>query len=189
MKKAEFMASLSCELKGLSKEEKNKILDYYDEIIDDRIEGGEDEETAVSSVGTTEEIVSKFLGENPPHRTKITKSNVAITVGAPLWAPLLIALLVIVFSFYIVVWSVVGSVAITVAALVIAAPVGAILAVISIFMGNTAAGFWSMGSCLAVFGIAMLVLLPTIRLVKCSAYITKESVSRMIRLAKGGRKI
>ena len=51
MKKSEFLSELKKYLYGLPEEEIKESLDYYAEIIDDRIEDGADEETAVDGVG------------------------------------------------------------------------------------------------------------------------------------------
>ena len=56
MTKAEFIEQLSTTLKGLSDEDIKKSLDYYEEMIDDRMEDGKSEEEAVGGLGTIDEI-------------------------------------------------------------------------------------------------------------------------------------
>ena len=50
MNKSEFLNSLEEKLKELPKDEIRKTIDYYDEMIDDRIEDGMTEEEAVKSI-------------------------------------------------------------------------------------------------------------------------------------------
>ena len=187
MKKIEFMTILRKKLKKLPLDDRKRILDYYSEIIDDKIDGGEDEESAVESVGSVDDIANQSLGEKAPKKPKNVKSIVLIAVGSPLWVPLLIAMLAIALSIYIVVWSVVFSVAVTVASVIVSAPVGVVFAFVSLFTGKVALGFLMVGACLFVFGIAFIVLLPTIKLVKKSAFLTKISVLRVIKSLVGGR--
>lgn len=56
MGKEKFIDELMHKLNYLSEEEISKVLTYYSEIIDDKIEDGMTEEDAVSSLGSMEEI-------------------------------------------------------------------------------------------------------------------------------------
>lgn len=51
VKKAEFMESLAQRLAATSEAEREKVLDYYSEMIDDRVEEGMSEEDAVRALG------------------------------------------------------------------------------------------------------------------------------------------
>ena len=65
MSKTEFIEQLRSALNGLSEEDLKKSVDYYEEMIDDRIEDGIPEEEAVSGLGSIEEIKNKILKEIP----------------------------------------------------------------------------------------------------------------------------
>ena len=48
MRKQEFLNQLAAALAGMDREERYRTLSYYDELIDDRMEDGQDEEQAVA---------------------------------------------------------------------------------------------------------------------------------------------
>ena len=51
MNKTEFVNQLSAGLMGLSQEDIKRSVDFYTEMIDDRIEDGMPEEEAVAALG------------------------------------------------------------------------------------------------------------------------------------------
>ena len=61
MNKTEFTEQLRAALKGLSEEDLKKSVDYYEEMIDDRMEDGIPEEEAVNGLGSIDEIKNKIL--------------------------------------------------------------------------------------------------------------------------------
>ena len=73
MNKAEFTQQLTNSLAGLSQYDINRSVDYYTEMIDDRVEDGMTEEDAVAALGSIDEIRSKILEEVPI--TKIVKEK------------------------------------------------------------------------------------------------------------------
>lgn len=114
MNKQEFLKKLSERLVSLSKEDIDKSLDYYDEIIDDRIEDGLSEEEAVEALGSLDEIVKQILSDSSLSKSvipdKIVKHKfktfeiVLIILGFPLWLPLLATFFVLVLTAYILLW-------------------------------------------------------------------------------------
>lgn len=119
MNKQEFLDQLRLELSGLPKEDVEERLNFYSEMIDDRIEDGLSEEEAVNEIGPSEEIASQIIAETPlsiivkervkPKRRLKAWEIVLLILGAPLWIPLLIAAFAVLFSLYIVLWSLVIS--------------------------------------------------------------------------------
>ena len=100
MNKSEFLNKLDKDLSCLSYEEKIGIIDYYKEIIEDKIEAGMCEAGAVESVGSIEEIVKQATLENeePPEKAGETKKLekrwiIILIAGSPLLIPLLAAAL------------------------------------------------------------------------------------------------
>lgn len=99
MNKHDFLAVLKSRLAGLPENDLNERLDFYAEIIDDRIEDGLSEEEAVSGIGNIDEVVGQILSDYP--LAKIVKEKVKpkhrlavweiilIVLGAPLWLPVL----------------------------------------------------------------------------------------------------
>jgi len=63
MTKSEFILSLSEALASLPGRERSRVLEYYEEMIDDRIESGMTEEDAVAAMGSIEEILKEAAPE------------------------------------------------------------------------------------------------------------------------------
>lgn len=63
MTKSEFILSLSEALADLPGSERSRILTYFEEMIDDRIESGMTEEEAVSAIGSVDEILKEAAPE------------------------------------------------------------------------------------------------------------------------------
>lgn len=63
MTKSEFILSLSEALAHLPGQERVRVLEYYEEMIDDRIESGMTEEDAVAALGSIEEILKEAAPE------------------------------------------------------------------------------------------------------------------------------
>ena len=190
MKKSEFLGQICIRLKDVPKQDLERIIDYYNEIIEDRIEAGENEEAAVASVGDVEEIIAEALKEHVASKPKKSSKNkrrlVFLLAGAPLWGSLLIAAICIVLAGYICVWAGVFSVAITEAALLIASPLEVIVAIITMFVSSVPLGFVELGAAICGIGLSILVLPYVIRLIKYSKKMTKLSVFKIVELIKRG---
>ena len=60
MNKTAFLKELRKRLKQLSKAERQQYIDYYAEMIDDRMEEGISEEEAVAVLGSADEIAAQI---------------------------------------------------------------------------------------------------------------------------------
>ncbi len=72
MNKAQFLAALRARLTGLPREDLERTLQYYREMIDDRIEEGMSEQAAVADVGDPDELAAAILQRpvrQPTYRT------------------------------------------------------------------------------------------------------------------------
>ena len=117
MNKQEFLVQLRKGLSGLPKEDINERLTFYSEMIDDRMEDGIPEETAVREIGTLDELVSQIIADIPLGKLvkeKITPKEklkaweiVLLVLGSPIWLSLLIAAFAVIISLYVVLWSVI----------------------------------------------------------------------------------
>ena len=119
MNKQEFLDLLRTRLAGLPEEDVAERIEFYSEMIDDRMEDGLSEEEAVKDMGEAEEIASRIIADTP--FTKIAKEKikskrrlsvweiVLLSLGFPLWFSLLIAAIAVVLSLYVVIWSLVVS--------------------------------------------------------------------------------
>lgn len=119
MNKYEFLAQLRRQLQALPEKEARASLDYYGEMIDDRMEDGLSEEAAVAAIGDVEEIAKNILegtSAGEPAERKEKKpftmgwwSILLVALGAPVWLALLIAAAATIFSVVVSLWSVVIS--------------------------------------------------------------------------------
>ena len=74
MNKEQFLNELKKGLSGIPKEDLDERVNFYSEMIDDRIEEGMSEEEAVSAIGDVKTIVSQIMAETPI--TTIVKERV-----------------------------------------------------------------------------------------------------------------
>lgn len=169
MNKQDFLRALALKLQGLPQGDINKSIDYYEEMIDDRIEDGLSEQEAVAVMGSIDDIVKQIFLDTPLPRLVKSKLKpksrlgaleiILIILGFPLWFPLLISVAAVVLSVYIVLWSVVASLyAINLS--VAAASVGVLaLFVINLFTGKVTQGLLFLGVALICAGVAVLLFL------------------------------
>ena len=75
MNKQEFINELKCGLSGLSDADLNERLNFYSEMIDDRIEEGFSEEEAVAQIGSVNDIISQIASEMS--LTKLVKEKIS----------------------------------------------------------------------------------------------------------------
>ena len=65
MKKEEYLNALSEKLTDLSETDKTEYLDYYSELIDDKLDAGLTDEEAIDSLGDIEETADNILKNIP----------------------------------------------------------------------------------------------------------------------------
>ena len=116
MNKQEFLLALRGALSALPEADIRASLDYYAEIIDDRMEEGIPETEAVASLGSVVAAAEQILLDMPlpklvkarvkPKRKLRAWEIVLIAVGSPVWFPILLTLAVVVLAVYIVLWAV-----------------------------------------------------------------------------------
>ena len=160
-------------------------LEYYSEMIDDRMEDGLSEEAAVAAIGDLDEIVSQILSETPrPPQTvrpeekqKSARGNtkvwliILLVLGSPVWIPLIASAAATVFSVYVGLWSVVISLYAVFFALAIAA-IGCVFG--SFFMiGSMPKVLVAWGAALVCAGLSVLFLLLSNLVAKGMVALTK----------------
>lgn len=118
MTKVEYLDSLKDALQKAAVQDIEGRVEFYEEMIDDKIEDGMSEEDAVSSMEEISSIVSSFLLEKPVSelvKQKVKRSRdkadekgygllwiILAILGFPVWLPLLITFFVFLITFYIV---------------------------------------------------------------------------------------
>lgn len=78
MTKQAFIDALTKGLSSLSKEDREQIVEYYSEMISDRMEDGLSEEAAIEDVGSWEDIAQQILLEFPHEAESSTDHHVYI---------------------------------------------------------------------------------------------------------------
>ena len=170
MKRVEFLEALKARLWALPEADIQCSLDYYSEMIDDRMEDGLSEEEAVAAIGDLDEIVQQILSETPRLPAEVKKEeeqkkqkrkvswweSVLLVLGFPVWGALLIAVSTVVFSVWIGLWSVVIALYATAFALAVSA-IGLLIAAFSLlWIRRFAKGTVLVGGALVCAGLAIL---------------------------------
>ena len=119
MNKQEFLDSLKARLCGLPIQDIEDQLNFYSEIIDDKIDAGLSEDEAVSDFPDIDELVSQIVADIPltrlakekikPKRRQKTWERVLLWVGSPIWLSLAVAVFAVIIALYAAFWSVVVS--------------------------------------------------------------------------------
>ena len=117
MNKAEFLSSLRSRLAALPAEDVERSVDYYSEMIDDRIEDGMTEEEAVLEMGDPAKAAEDIIAETPlktivrekmrNRRAPSAGTVILLILGSPIWLPLLLTAAIMLLSFFIVLWALV----------------------------------------------------------------------------------
>ena len=156
MNKAEFLQQIARGIAGLPQADVDRWMEYYTEMLEDRIEDGMSEEEAVGSLGAPAEVVRQILAQTP--LTKLIKSKVTpkrklpvweivlICVGSPIWVALAIAVVAIFFSVFMSVWAVIASVWAVELAFAVSGLGGILLFGLELGVGAVAQGFLFLGT-------------------------------------------
>lgn len=165
MTRAEFLAALREQLSGLPGEDIEKSLDYYGEIIDDRIEDGLSEDAAVEAIGPVDEIVSGILADTSlpklvrakfaPRRRLEVWEIILLILGSPIWLSLLLAAGVVVLAMYVVLWTLVAVLYAVVLSLAAGAAAGILGAAPLAVTGDPAQGLLMAGIGLVCAGLTI----------------------------------
>lgn len=166
MNKLAFLGELRERLSGLPGEDIGRSMDYYSEMIDDRMEEGLSEEEAVRAIGPMDDVVAQILMETSLPKlvqAKVRRKRsvpagqiVLLILGSPIWLPLCVVLLAIFLVLYLLLWLFVlalYAVNLCVAAVSLSGFLGAF---IQVFGGRLVQGAFLLGGGLAGVGLAVL---------------------------------
>lgn len=119
MLKKEFLKELRKGISCLPEEEIVERMNFYAEIIDDRIEEGISEEEAVKEIGDINAVASQIISESPlvkivkekakPKKKYNISGIILLILGSPLWISLIIAVFAVIFSLYVSLWAIIIS--------------------------------------------------------------------------------
>ena len=117
MNKLDFLFALEEQLQALPDQERKQALEYYFEIIDDRMDCGMNEEEAVAACGNIDDIAEQIIMDTP--LTKLVKQKnknrrrmrgwelALIIAGFPVWFSLLVAAFCVLLAISVCFWAVV----------------------------------------------------------------------------------
>ena len=199
MNKNAFMEELCHLLKSLPNAERQQHIDYYEEMINDRMEDGLNEEEAVAALGSAADIAAQILGDMPqkPARRFPIWAIVLIVLGSPLWISLLlaaaaviIAIIITIAAAYISLWAVAASLYAADLALLLGFLAGIAGGIFYLVQGITAPGIAFLGGGLVCAGSTVLLLFLCNLLARLLWRLSKWSVLRIIGLfrRKDGKK-
>ena len=187
MKKLEFINELGAQLHSMPTEEVRPLLDYYMEIVADRMEDGMTEEEAIDSLGPIPELAEKILAEQPQPEPKPEPIPTPAPIPEPVpqkkhrWSgssialaiilsPLWLALLCVLISVEIAVWVTLASLVVSSGAMILGGIAGSILSLIPTFNPVSAATrIFVSGCCLVCAGVGCLLLPLSVWLIRLFA--------------------
>lgn len=166
MNKQEYLEAIRSRISAMPADDVNRFMDYYSEMMDDRVEDGLSEEEAVADMGSPDAAVEQILEDMP--LTKLVKEKikpkhelkawevVLIVLGSPVWIPLLITALVLLLTLWIVAFALLISFYAVVLSFV-AAGIGGLICAIPLFIANSPyTAVLMLGAALIGIGIAIL---------------------------------
>lgn len=166
MTKSEFILELRKRLSGLPKQDIEERLNFYSEMIDDRMEEGVSEEAAVSEIGDVDVIAEQIIADTPlstltmerikPKRRLGAWEIVLLALGAPIWLSLAIAAFSVILSLYAVLWSVIASLWSIFASFIACGVSGVLGGVTLLFTENAVTGMALIGASVVCCGLSIL---------------------------------
>ena len=190
MRKNEFINAIRGSLRGYPHNEVENSIEFYSEIIDDRVENGMTEEEAVASLGDLDMIIKNIKVDMPlksviKERVKENKEErirenkhvsagmiILLILGAPLWVPLALTAFILFFVFYMLLWVfdiVIFAVSIALAAALAGGVIGG---VINFIAGNPGTGIAFIGVGIAALGLAIFLFMAGTGVAKANVSLT-----------------
>lgn len=189
MNRQTFFYELRKGLAGLPKADVEKTVEYYNEVIDDRIEEGLSESEAVATLGPVDQIVPQILADvSLPQlvRDRISKTRkfraweiVLLIVGAPLWFPLLLTAIILIFTLFLVIWILILTLYIIVLTFGLSGIASIVFSVIGFVAGDLTQGLLWLGTGLLMLGLTVLLLLASSKLAAALAGLSRKILHAM----------
>lgn len=186
MNKQEFLAALRNGLSGLPQADIEERVEFYSEMIVDRMEEGLSEAEAVSAIGEVEEIVGQTVADIPlakiakekirPKKRRNAGETVLLVLGSPIWVPLGLAAAIVLAAVYISLWSVVLSLWAGFASLVAGAAGGAVACVVFAVGGSGASGLVMLAAGMVCAGLSVFLFFGCRAATKAMVILPKKTV-------------
>ena len=169
MGKNEFLKQLNKALHMLDATERARTVQYYREILEDRIEDGLSEEAAVAEMEPIEDIASGILSDAAARGLQKQRRSVweiiLLILGSPIWLSLLLALGVTVIAMYVVAWSLIAALF----SVILALAIGILAGVLALFLYWSAfpmTGIFLLGAGCICAALAIFLFFPSMLLAK-----------------------
>ncbi len=164
MNKTEFLQELAMDILGLPQDDVEHWLEYYAEMLEDRIEEGMSEEEATASLGDPKTIARQILSQTPfakliknkikpKHKLRVWEI-ILVVLGCPIWLALGIAALAGFFSVFVSLWAGIVSIWAGELALAVSGIAGVLFSFFLIGTGTTYQGLLLLGGGLFCAGLA-----------------------------------
>ena len=186
MNKKQFLEELHKRLIRLPEKELQDRINFYAEMIDDRVEEGLTEEQAICEIGSVDKVVNQIIEETPlsklitqkikPKRQLNTWEIVLLVLGFPLWFPLLLVGFALVVTFYVVLWSLVITLIAVEVSLFAVSIYGIVVGIYYAFISKVVSGIAFVGLGLFTLGLAIISIYLCKLAVKGTLSITKKLI-------------
>lgn len=167
MNKNEFLGELERLLDKLPAAEVRQSIDFYAEVIDDRMEDGATEQEAVAALGSVETIANQIVGEMPAVPKAVARiktsnrfANIVLAVVlSPIWVPLSAAFILTVAAIYVAIWAVIASLWLCIVILLAMGPIGIVGFIWNLTTGFPLTGVFILGTGLTSCGLGLFAIL------------------------------
>ncbi len=168
MTKIKFLLALRDRLSDLPEAEIEERLNFYSEMIEDRMEEGLSEDEAVAALGDVDDVAARILSESPAKSASEEKQEekiagkhklspgiiILLILGAPIWLSILASALSAVVSVYVSIWAIIVSFWAVFASLVGSA-FGGIVSGAAIAIGDPLPGIAIIAAALILAGLSV----------------------------------
>ena len=168
MNKQDFIKKLNDKLSDLPKKEVEDQINFYIEMIDDRIEDGMDEKEAIKDIGGVDEVYRQIVDAIPlrtiakaklrkkRRKARKTWATILLIIGFPIWGSILISLLAVWAAVYVCLWVLAICVWLIFVSLIIGSQIGFIASLVSLIAGNTTNAAYIFGASLVAAGLTII---------------------------------
>lgn len=187
MNKEQFLNELKKGLSGIPREDLDERVNFYSEMIDDRIEEGMSEEEAVSAIGDVNQIVSQIMAETPittivKERVNKKKGGISVTtliiivLTFPLWLPFAAVIFGLGIALFAVVWSLVVAFYAVTIGLIVAGAASIVWVLGMLLCGNFAGAGLGIGAGLFCLGLGVLMVYGCVGFTKGAILLTVKGL-------------
>lgn len=183
MTQNEFLSELKAHLSKIPKNEREKIVEYYAEIINDKIDEGKTEEQAVSELGSPEKVAQSVIEDYSDNETKHNNGKKSHSVGAIIGFSILIPFVILMIA----VLGVVSLSFIIASGALIISGAGFFISSFWIFVQNFSAGLYQLGAGFFTAAIGVFAMYGSIAFGKMYFRIVKATFKKYISVYGGAK--